>query len=72
MFIVILVTTQQSSAAYDLQTEIYDKMVSYNTTNVSPLCHNWKAWICFDLWILRLTPFFCSANYFIFLAGSEF
>ena len=49
IFVFILATTQQSSATYDLQTEIYDKMVSYNTTSVSPLCHNWKVWICFDL-----------------------
>ena len=35
----MLVATQQSSAKYDKQTESYNIMVSYNTTDVSPFCH---------------------------------
>ena len=39
---IMLVATQQSSAEYDLQTEIYNIMVSYNANDVIPLCHTWK------------------------------
>ena len=41
----MLVASQQSSAKYNLQTEMYNTMVSYNTTDVSSLCQTWKAFI---------------------------
>ena len=42
----MFVATQHSSVEYVLQTESYKIMVSYNTTNVSPLCHTSKARAC--------------------------
>ena len=38
----MLMATQQSSAEYVLQMESYNIIVSYNTFDVSPLCHTWK------------------------------
>ena len=38
-----LVTTQQSSAEYNKQTESYNIMVFYNITGVTPLCHTWTS-----------------------------
>ena len=45
----MLVATQQSSTECDLQTESYNIIVSYNTINVSALCHSCKACISFGV-----------------------
>ena len=50
--------TQKSSGEYVLQTESYNIIVSYNATEVSPLCHTWKTCTCFGVCILVSVVFF--------------
>ena len=45
--------------------ESYNIIVSYNTTDVSPLCHTWETCICFGVCIQISVLFSCSANYFL-------
>ena len=54
----MVVAIKQSLMKYDLQAKSYNIMVLYNTTDVSLLCHTWKACICLGVCILILHPFF--------------
>ena len=53
--------------------EIWNILASYNTTDVSPLCHTWKACICFAVCILILFRFFFhQVISSVSLVGSDF
>ena len=59
-------------ANYDIQMECFNVMVSYNITDVSRLCHTWKACICFGLCILILVPFFVQLLLLLFFCCCYF